>query len=47
MARRKISASTLKQLIVTVKKFVEYHDIDISTRRFKLKVKLPRTIRKK
>jgi integrase len=29
-----------------VKNFLEYHDIDISPRRFKLKVKLPKTIRK-
>jgi integrase len=31
---------------VTVKNFLEYHDIDISPRRFKPKVKLPKTIRK-
>ena len=31
---------------MTVKNFLEYHDIDISPRRFKLKVKLPKTIRK-
>jgi integrase len=31
---------------VTVKNFLEYHDIGISPRRFKLKVKLPKTIRK-
>ena len=43
---RNISASTLKQRVVTVKNFLEYHDIDISPRRFKLKVKLPKTIRK-
>jgi integrase len=43
---RKISAFTLKQRVITVKNFLEYHDIDISPRRFKLKVKLPRTIRK-
>lgn len=32
--------------MVTVKNILEYHDIDISPRRFKLKVKLPRIIRK-
>ena len=42
-----ISALTLKQRIVTVKNFFEYCDIDISPRRFKLKVKLPKIIRKK
>jgi integrase len=44
---RSISAVTLKQRIVTVKNFFEYWDIDISPRRFKLKVKLPKVIRKK
>ena len=44
---RSISAVTLKQRIVTVKNFFEYWDIDISPRRFKLKVKLPKIIRKK
>jgi len=43
---RNISTSTLKQRVVTAKNFLEYHDIDISPRRFKLKIKLPRTIRK-
>jgi integrase len=46
LAERNISTSTLKQRVVTVKNFLEYHDIDISPRRFKVKVKLPRTIRK-
>jgi integrase/recombinase XerD len=46
LSQQKISALTLKQRIVTVKNFLEYHDIDISPRRFKLKVKLPRIIRK-
>ncbi len=46
LEERNISASTLKQRVVTVKNFLEYHDIDISPRRFKVKVKLPRTIRK-
>jgi integrase len=47
MKNRKISALTIKQRIVTTKNFFEYSDIDISPRRFKLKVKLPKTIRKK
>jgi integrase len=41
-----ISVLTLKQRIVTVKNFFEYCDIEISPRRFKLKVKLPRVVRK-
>ncbi len=44
---RSISAVTLKQRIVTVKNFFEYWDIDMSPRRFKLKVKLPKVVRKK
>jgi len=40
-----INALTLKQRIVTVKNFLEYHDVDI--RKFKVKVKLPKIIRKK
>jgi integrase len=40
-----ISPTTLKQRVVTAKNFLEYHDIDISSRKFKLKVKLPRSIR--
>jgi integrase/recombinase XerD len=41
-----ISTITLKQRIVTIKNFLEYHDVDISPRRFKLKVKLPRIVRR-
>ena len=41
-----ITASTLKQRIVTVKNFLEYCDVDISPRKFKLKVKLPKVIMK-
>jgi integrase len=41
-----VSTLTLKQRIVTVKNFFEYHDVDISPRKFKLKVKLPRIVRK-
>jgi hypothetical protein len=40
------STLTLKQQVMTVKNFHEYHDLDISPLRFKLKMKLPRTIRK-
>jgi integrase len=38
--------STLKQCVITVKNFLEYHDVDISPRKFKMKVKLPKVIRK-
>jgi integrase len=41
-----VSALTLKQRVVTVKNFLEYHDVDISPRKFKLKVKLPRMIKR-
>jgi integrase len=41
-----ISALTLKQRVVTVKNFFEYCDVDISPRKFNLKVKLPRVIKK-
>jgi integrase len=33
--------------VVTVKNFLEYYDVDISPRRFKLKVKLPKVVMKK
>lgn len=41
-----ISNSTLKFRIVTLKNFLEFYDIDISPRKFKLKVKLPKVVRK-
>ena len=41
-----ISAITLKQRIITAKNFLEYHDVDISPRKFKFKIKLPRVIRR-
>ena len=41
-----ISSLTLKQWVITAKNFFEYHDIDISPRRFKLKVKLPKVVKK-
>jgi integrase len=47
LKNRKISARTLNQRIITAKNFFEYCDIEISPRKFKLKVKLPRIIRKK
>jgi integrase len=41
-----ISNLTLKQRVVTVKNFLEYYDVDISPRKFKLKVKLPKVVRR-
>jgi integrase len=41
-----ISSSTLKARIITAKNFLEYCDVDISPRKFKLKVKIPKVIRK-
>jgi integrase len=41
-----ISATTIKQRVVTIKNFFEYHDIEVSPRKFKLKVRLPKIIRK-
>jgi hypothetical protein len=38
---------TIKQWIVTVKNFLEFHDVDISPRKFKMKVKLPKVVQKK
>ena len=46
LSNTNISTSTLKQHVITVKNFLEYHDVDISPRKFKLKIKLPKTIRK-
>ena len=41
-----ISPNSLKNHIITIKNFLEYSDIDISPRKFKLKVRLPKIIRK-
>ncbi|MGC2426985.1 MAG: hypothetical protein WA421_08120, partial [Nitrososphaeraceae archaeon] len=46
LSNTNISANTMKQRVITVKNFLEYHDVDISPRRFKLKIKLPKSIRK-
>jgi integrase len=43
---RNLSSLTLKQWVVTAKNFLEYHDVEISPRKFKLKVKLPKVVRK-
>ncbi|HJT48092.1 MAG TPA: site-specific integrase, partial [Nitrososphaeraceae archaeon] len=41
-----VSTLTIKQRMITVKNFFEYFDVDISHRKFKIKVKLPKTVRK-
>ncbi|MGA9170997.1 MAG: site-specific integrase, partial [Nitrososphaeraceae archaeon] len=45
-SKRNLSSLTLKQWVVTAKNFLEYHDVEISPRKFKLKVKLPKVVRK-
>ena len=41
-----LHTSTLKQRIVTAKNFLEFHDIDISPRKFKLKIHLPKNVKR-
>jgi len=41
-----ISPATLKARIITAKNFLEYHDVDMSPRKFKPKVKIPKVMRK-
>ena len=41
-----IASNSLKNHVITVKNFLEYSDIDISPRKFKLKVRLPKIVRK-
>ena len=41
-----ISTRTLKHRVVTAKNFFEFNDVEISPRKFSLKVRLPRTVRK-
>jgi integrase len=45
-ASNTISTLTLKQRVTTAKNFLEYFDVDISPRKFKIKVKLPKVVRK-
>jgi integrase len=45
-ASNTISTLTLKQRVITAKNFLEYFDVEISPRKFKLKVKLPKIVRK-
>jgi integrase len=41
-----IHTTTLKQRVVTVKNFLEFNDIDISPRKFKIKIRLPKDIKR-
>jgi hypothetical protein len=41
-----LSHITLKQHIIIAKNFLEYHDVDIIPRKFKLMVKIPKIVRK-
>ena len=41
-----ISPNSLKNHIITIKNFLEYSDIDVSPRKFKLEVRLPKIVRK-
>jgi integrase len=40
-----ISPSYIKNCIITVKNFLEYYDVELSPRKFKMKVKLPRVVK--
>jgi integrase len=42
----RVSNSTIKQNVVTAKNFLEAHDIEIFDRKFKLKVKIPKAVRR-
>jgi integrase len=41
-----ISTLTIKQRVTTAKNLLEYNDVDISPRKFELKVKLPKVVKK-
>ena len=41
-----LHTSTLKNRVITVKNFLEFNDVEISPRKFELKVKLPKDIRR-
>jgi integrase len=41
-----LHTSTLKNIVITVKNFLEFNDVDISPRKFKLKIKFPKNIRR-
>jgi site-specific recombinase XerD len=41
-----VAPNSLKNHVITIKNFLEYSDIEISPRKFKLKVRLPKIVRK-
>jgi integrase len=41
-----IAPNSLKNHVITIKNFLEYSDVDINPRKFKLKVKLPKIVRR-
>jgi integrase len=41
-----LSTITIKQRVITIKNFFEYHDIDINPKKFKLTVRLPKIVRR-
>ena len=41
-----LSTITIKQRVVTVKNFFEYCDVDVNQRRFKIKVRLPKAVKR-
>lgn len=42
----KLSPNTIKQRVVTAKNFLEYYDVEISPRKYKVKVRLPKSVNK-
>jgi integrase len=45
-SKNKISNLTIGQRIITARNFLEYYDIEISPRKFKLKVRIPKVVRR-
>ena len=46
LQNQNLSSSTLKYIIGIAKNFLEFNDVEISPRKFKLKVKLPKVVTK-
>ena len=46
LQENRLHPSSLKNRVTTVKNFLEFNDVDISPRKFKLKVKFPKNIRR-
>ena len=41
----KLSNITIKNIVNTIRNFLEYHDIDINPRKYKLKIRHPKVVR--